>query len=261
MPLTVEGAALLHQMFRINWGAWRNLDAATRNEMVDELIGTLDKMGSVTGLFSMFGHKGDFMLVHFRKDFEVLSAAEWEIRKLRIWQYCEQTTSYLSIVELGLYESTAKVYGALIADGVTPHSAPWKASIQETLDRQKTAMAPRLHVEIPPAKYCCFYPMDRLRGESKNWYMLPLEERAALMHEHGMVGRRYAGDVKQIISGSIGFDDWEWGVDLFSDDALVFKKLIYEMRFDPVSAVYAKFGSFYLGIRCNLDEARALLQV
>jgi chlorite dismutase len=103
--------------------------------------------------------------------------------------------------------------------------------------------------------------MDRLRGESKNWYMLPLEERAALMHEHGMVGRRYAGDVKQIISGSIGFDDWEWGVDLFSDDALVFKKLIYEMRFDPVSAMYAQFGPFYLGIRCNLERAKELLQI
>jgi chlorite dismutase len=80
------------------------------------------------------------------------------------------------------------------------------------------------------------------------------------MHEHGLVGRRYAGQVKQIISGSIGFDDWEWGVDLFADDPLVFKKLIYEMRFDEVSAVYALFGSFYFGMRCPASELTALVE-
>ena len=91
--------------------------------------------------------------------------------------------------------------------------------------------------------------MDRRRGEDKNWYTLPIEERQRQMEEHGMVGRRYAGKVQQIITGSIGFDDWEWGVDLFADDPLVFKKLIYEMRFDEVSAVYALFGQFFVGVR------------
>jgi chlorite dismutase len=70
-----------------------------------------------------------------------------------------------------------------------------------------------------------------------------------MMKEHGLIGRRYAGEVRQIITGSIGFDDWEWGVDLFADEPLVFKKLIYEMRFDEVSAVYALFGVFYVGLR------------
>ena len=79
------------------------------------------------------------------------------------------------------------------------------------------------------------------------------------MNEHGLVGRRYAGEVKQIITGSIGFDDWEWGVDLFADDPLVFKKLIYEMRFDEVSAVYALFGHFYVGVRCPATELGKLL--
>ena len=102
--------------------------------------------------------------------------------------------------------------------------------------------------------------MDRLRGEEKNWYRLPIAERQRQMEEHGQVGRRYAGKVQQIISGSIGFDDWEWGVDLFADDPLVFKKLIYEMRFDEVSAVYAKFGTFYVGIRCPGAKLGALLE-
>jgi chlorite dismutase len=115
--------------------------------------------------------------------------------------------------------------------------------------RQTAAMSPRLFPEIPPAKYICFYPMDRKRGESKNWYQESMAERQRMMHEHGMIGRRYADSVRQIITGSIGFDDWEWGVDLFADDPLVFKKLIYEMRFDEVSAVYALFGTFYVGMR------------
>jgi chlorite dismutase len=93
--------------------------------------------------------------------------------------------------------------------------------------------------------------MDRRRGEEKNWYQLAMTERQRMMHEHGMVGRRYADCVRQIITGSIGFDDWEWGVDLFAEDPLVFKKLIYEMRFDEVSAVYALFGTFYVGERVD----------
>ncbi len=261
VPLTLEGAAVLHQMFKISWGAWRNLGAGERAEILNEAYTVLEGMGSGTGLFSMFGHKGDFMLVHFRPGFEELGETEWAIRKLRLWDYCDATTSYVSVVELGLYESTAKVYGGLAQKGIVPHTPEWKEGVAETIERQKTAMHSRIYPEIPPAKYCCFNPMDRKRGEYKNWNSLPLEERARLMHEHGMVGRRYAGEVKQIITGSIGFDDWEWGVDLFADDALVFKKLIYEMRFDPVSAIYAEFGTFHLGIRCTYDRLRLLLTV
>jgi len=116
-----------------------------------------------------------------------------------------------------------------------------------------------LFPELPKNRYVCFYPMDRRRGEERNWYTLAIDERARQMNEHGLVGRRYAGEVRQIITGSIGFDDWEWGVDLFADDPLVFKKLIYEMRFDQVSAVYALFGQFYVGLRCPAGEIGNLL--
>jgi len=81
-----------------------------------------------------------------------------------------------------------------------------------------------------------------------------------MLHEHGMVGRRYAGKITQIISGSMGFDDWEWGVDLFADDPLEFKKIVYEMRFDEASAVYALFGPFYVGLRLPAAEIGTLLQ-
>ncbi len=156
----------------------------------------------------------------------------------------------MSVIELGLYESTIKAYRDLKDRGLEAHSDEWKREIADVLARQTEAMRPRLFPEMPQHRYISFYPMDRRRGEVTNWYTLPIEERARQMNEHGLVGRRYAGEVRQIITGSIGFDDWEWGVDLFANDPLVFKKLIYEMRFDQVSAVYALFGQFYLGVRC-----------
>ncbi len=81
-----------------------------------------------------------------------------------------------------------------------------------------------------------------------------------MLHEHGMIGRRYAGKISQIISGSMGFDDWEWGVDLLADDPLQFKKIVYEMRFDEASAIYALFGPFYVGLRLPAAEIGTLLQ-
>jgi hydrogen peroxide-dependent heme synthase len=264
VPLTVEGYSVLHQMMRFRWPAWRAIAAPDRAAIVAEAKPVLSKMeqnsGGQSALFSLIGHKGDLMFVHFRESFDELNRAELQIAQLRLSEYFEPTTSYLSVIELGLYESTTKVYKTLVERGIEPHSEEWKHEIQQTLARQKEAMRPRLFPSIPPNRYACFYPMDRKRGEDKNWYMLPIEERARQMNEHGLVGRRYAGEVRQIITGSIGFDDWEWGVDLFADDPLVFKKLIYEMRFDHVSAVYAMFGQFYVGLRCPAEQLGTLLE-
>jgi peroxiredoxin len=254
VPLTIEGYSILHQMLRVRWAEWRSLRAALKTEVLQEATTVLEKMEQnspgQTALFSLLGHKGDLMLMHFRNCFEELNQAELELSRLHFFDFLEPTTSYLSIIELGLYESTIKTYKALEEKGLEPYSEEWNRQIADTLDRQKEAMRPRLFPEIPKHRYVSFYPMDRRRGEEKNWYTLPIEERARQMNDHGLIGRRYAGEVRQIISGSIGFDDWEWGVDLFAEDPLVFKKLIYEMRFDEVSAMYAQFGHFYIGIRC-----------
>jgi len=258
VPLTVEGASVLHQMMRFRRPAWRALTADTRAEIANEAAEALGRM-SGTAVYSLIGHKGDLLFLHFRKDFAELNEAELALARLRLADYLEPATSYLSVIELGLYESTSKVYSGLAARGIEPHSEEWNRAIAETLERQRQAMAPRLWPEIPSARYLCFYPMDRRRGETANWYTEPMAERQRMMHEHGMVGRRYAGDVRQIISGSIGFDDWEWGVDLFADDPLVFKKLIYEMRFDQVSAVYALFGSFFIGLRVERAKLAEVL--
>src|SRR5579859_6053522 len=254
VPLTIEGASVLHSMMRFRWTEWRKLSEPTRAELVKEATLALQQMtrnsDGQSALYSILGHKADLLFVHFRNSFDHLKAAELQLAQLRLSDFMEPATSYLSVVELGLYESTVKLYRELAEKGTTPHSPEWNRETEQVLQRQREAMRPRLFPEIPPARYICFYPMDRRRGEEKNWYTLPIEERQRQMEEHGLVGRRYAGTVKQIITGSIGFDDWEWGVDLFADDPLVFKKLIYEMRFDEVSAVYALFGHFYVGVRC-----------
>jgi chlorite dismutase len=254
VPLTIEGSSVLHQMFRFRWTEWRKLKESQRREIANEAAAALEKLehhvSGQSALYSILGHRADLMLVHFRHSFDHLKHAELQIAQLRLNDFLEQTTSYVSVVELGLYESSVKLYRSLQEQGIEPHSAEWRAAVEDTVRRQTEAMRPRLFPDIPPARYLCFYPMDRKRGEQKNWYSLPIEERQRQMEEHGLVGRRYAGTVKQIITGSIGFDDWEWGVDLFADDPLVFKKLIYEMRFDQVSAEYALFGTFYVGMRC-----------
>jgi chlorite dismutase len=265
LPLTLEGASVLHQMMRFRRAAWRGLPAATRAEILSEAAAALARMethddGRESALYSLLGHKGDLLLLHFRRGFDELNQAELALARLRLGDYLEPAASYLSVVELGLYESSAKVYASLAAKGFAPDSEEWKAGIEDVLARQRTAMAPRLWPHIPESKYLCFYPMDRRRGESVNWYRESMAERQRMMAEHGLIGRRYAGEVRQIISGSIGFDDWEWGVDLFATDPLVFKRLIYEMRFDQVSALYALFGSFYIALRVPAAELGTLLE-
>ena len=257
VPLTIEGSAVLHQMFRFSRRDGRALPGWHRERMIDEAVSLFQKLeeGESEGhpnqsaIYSQLGHKGDLMFIHFRETLENLNQAELELARLELFEYLSPTHSYVSVVELGLYESSAKTYAALAEKGVEPHSAEWNEEVKQVLARQTGAMAPRLFPGIPEAKYLCFYPMDRKRGEKNNWYTETMDERQRMMHDHGMIGRRYAGEVRQIITGSIGFDDWEWGVDLFADDPLVFKRLIYEMRFDEASALYASFGPFYLGVR------------
>lgn len=268
VPLTLEGSCMLHQMFRFNWAAWRRLTEADRAAMWNASLPVLQAIcaadgadaGQRSGLFSQLGHKGDMMMIHIRPSLDALNAVELQLAHMPLYDFLELRHSYVSVIELGLYESTAKTYSAMEEAGKAPHTPEWNAGIADVLERQRIAMHPRLFPALPAAKYVCFYPMDRRRGEHANWYTVPMDERQRMMHEHGLIGRRYAGDVRQIISGSIGWDDWEWGVDLFAEDPVIFKRLIYEMRFDEVSAVYALFGAFYLGIRINVSDLPDWLQ-
>ena len=251
---------MLHQMFRFNWKAWRALSAAEQQRISTAAASKLTEITQSAGengqtvLFSQLGHKSDLMLIHLRNSVEALNLVELQLARTELYDFLEQTYSYLSAVELGLYESSAKTYTALAARDIQPNSPEWNAAIKETLERQSIAMTTRLRPSIPETAYACFYPMDRRRGEAVNWYTESMADRQRMMHDHGMIGRRYADEVRQIISGSIGLDDWEWGVDLFANDPIVFKRLIYEMRFDEVSARYALFGSFYVGVRLPIEK-------
>jgi chlorite dismutase len=261
-PLTLEGSYIMHQMFRVRWTAWRGVGSSERKHVLSDAIATFTVMEQnkqePTGLFSMLGHKSDLMLVHFRKTLDELNHAELTVARSELNEYLEPASSYLSVVELGLYEASVNLYAELTAKGLKPGTAEWNREVETELARQREAAASRLWPEIPQRRYLCFYPMNKFRGESKNWYSEPIRERHRMMREHGMIGRHYAGRVTQIISGSIGFDDWEWGVDLFADDPLVFKKLVYEMRFDEASAVYGLFGAFFVGLRFPATQLEAL---
>jgi chlorite dismutase len=108
---------------------------------------------------------------------------------------------------------------------------------------------------LPPWPVMCFYPMNKRRGTAgQNWYALSFEERKKLMGGHAKVGRTWHGKILQLITGSTGLDDWEWGVTLLAHDPINIKGIVYEMRFDEVSAQYAEFGEFYIGLNLPLDE-------
>jgi hydrogen peroxide-dependent heme synthase len=257
-PNTLEGYAVLHQVFRIRRPQWNGLAAAHRSETIERASSTFDAMArredGESALFTVLGHKGDLLAVHFRRGFDQIAEAQHEVSRLALNEFLEQSSSYLSVVEIGLYEATVNLHAELARKGLKPHSPEWRQAIEADLAGQRNKLAARLFPKIPASRYVCFYPMNKRRQGADNWYALPMEERHRLMREHGMIGRRYAGQVTQVISGSVGFDDWEWGVDLFADDPLVFKKLIYEMRFDESSARYAEFGPFFVGLRLAPSE-------
>jgi len=257
-PNTLEGWSVLHQVFRVRRGALGALDPGRRERIVRQAAAAISAMerreDGESALFSVLGHKGDLLAIHFRRTFDDLERAQATLAALELSAFLEQSGSYVSTVEIGLYEATVALNARLAGEGLRPHSAEWKRAIDEEMAAQRAKMASRLWPKIPERRYLCFYPMNKRRAGADNWYQLPIDERRRLMHEHGMIGRRYAGQVTQIISGSVGFDDWEWGVDLFADDPLVFKKLVYEMRFDESSARYAEFGPFIVSIRIGADD-------
>ena len=259
VPETLEGWSVLHLMYRIRWNLLRQQSPADRQRLAAEATKALvvPDAGS-TAMVQMLGHKADLMFVCFRRSFDALGEAQLALCQSELHDFLEPTTSYVSVVELGMYEMTAKIHEQLGAKH-TRGSGEFAQAFDAEMESQKQRVMSRLFLDMPKARYVCFYPMNKRRGESHNWYSESFERRAAMMREHGMIGRHYAGKVTQVISGSIGYDDWEWGVDLFADEPLVFKKLIYEMRFDEASAKFAEFGPFYAGLQFSPSQLSILL--
>jgi len=266
VPESLEGWWILHRIFDFERLAWDTLPQAERSPMIEEATQVLSKLkanqDNDLGLAQLVGHKGDLMLTHYSKSFDGLAHAQTVFDKTRLSEFLIPATSYVSILELGLYDATGKIHATLAEEGLKQGTDEWVAAFDERVKKEEhnPRNASRLWAKIPQRRYVCFYPMDKKRGEGVNWYMLPFEERAKQMLDHGKIGRSYHGVVTQVISGSIGFDNYEWGVDLYADDPLVFKKLIYEMRFDEASARYGVFGDFVSGLQFSLDQLGTFLE-
>ncbi|WP_121820378.1 heme-binding protein [Halostella salina] len=249
-PPTEEGWYVLHDLRTIDWDAWREASARKQERAVDEGVEYLEGVTGVDGddgdsaVFSVVGHKADLMLVHLRPTLDDLNALERRFEGTALAEFTERASSYVSVTEASGYTERARDY----FDGEVDEDSGLAQYIQA-----------RLHPDLPDAGYVSFYPMSKRRDPEYNWYDLPFDERAEHMERHGDIGREYAGKVSQIISGSVGLDDWEWGVTLFGDDLTDVKDLLYEMRFDPSSSKFAEFGQFYVGRRFPPGDLDALL--
>lgn len=265
VPESLEGWWILHRMFAFDRRRWSFVSPEDRDRIAHEAMAAFNELkndDADLALAQLSGHKANLMLTHYAKTFDGLLEAQTRVDQLELIEHLEPRDSYVSVLELGLYDATAKIHAALEQRALKPFSPEWNAAFDELLAEQERnpRNAERLWARIPSRRYVCFYPMDKRRGEALNWYSLPYAERAKLMVEHGKIGRTYHGLVTQVISGSIGFDDYEWGVDLYADKPLVIKKLIYEMRFDEASARYAIFGPFWAGAQFAIESLPDFLE-
>ena len=206
--------------------------------------------------FVVLGHKADLGILALGPDLARLQAFQHDVARAAL----EPTWSYVSLTEASEYAVTedderarlAAEEGITAADEVEDRLTTWRERIAHYREQ-------RLHPHLPPKRTVCFYPMSKRRVGDDNWYALDLPTRKALMAGHARVGRTYAGRVLQLITGSTGLDDWEWGVTLLADDPAALKEIVYEMRFDEVSARFAEFGPFVTGL--VLEPAEALRRV
>lgn len=243
---TMDGWYSLHDLRTIDWTSWSLASDEARKEAREEFENLLTKWEAVEEqsngshvMYKVIGQKADLMFMFLRPTIEELSDLETELNKSKFAAYLVPAYSHVSVVELSKYKPQK--------DGVDPETLP------ETQARLKPI--------LPKWNHMSFYPMDRRRQGDENWYTLEKSDRGKLLYEHSKTGRQYAGKVKQVITGSIGFDDWEWGVTLFAHDVLQLKKIVYEMRFDEATSRYGEFGPFFVGQHLAKEDIQAYLHM
>ena len=200
--------------------------------------------------FSVLGQKADLGLMLLGPDLDVLDAFATELVNTPLGAGLAPAASYVSLTEGSEYTSTRDDERARLidAEGMVADSSELEDALTAFDERMPTYTQHRLYPDLPRKKVIGFYPMSKKREVGANWFALPFEERKAIMAGHAKVGRSYRGRVLQLITGSTGLDDWEWGVTLFTDDPATLKEIVYEMRFDEASATYADFGPFVTGL-------------
>jgi chlorite dismutase len=250
-PQTEEGWYVLHDCRHIDWDAWRAATQRERETALSEGVDFLSAYEDVedaeegqTAVYTVMGHKADLMILHLRPTMADLDAAERHFERTAFAEYTERAFSYTSVTEASGYTERAREY----FEGEVDDDSGLAQYIRS-----------RLHPDVPDEEFLCFYPMNKRRDPEQNWYDLPFEERADHIERHGNIGREYGGDVNQMICGSIGFDDWEWGITLWSEDMRSIKRLLTEMRFDPSTSKFAEFGPFYVGRKFDPEELPAVL--
>jgi chlorite dismutase len=250
-PQTEEGWYVLHDCRRVDWDAWRDAPQRARDRALAEGIDFLEGYESLadsdegqTAVYTVMGHKADLMILHLRPTMADLDAAERHFEQTEFAAYTERAFSYVSVTEASGYTEKAREY----FEGEVDDDSGLAQYIQG-----------RLHPDVPDEEFVCFYPMSKRRDPEQNWYDMSFEERAAHIRRHGDIGRGYGGKVNQMICGSIGFDDWEWGITLWIDDMTHVKELLTEMRFDPSTSRFAEFGPFYVGRRFAPEDLPAVM--
>ena len=258
MPAPVrpsEGWGVLHLFYRVRPDAEHLSPAAGK-----DLAETLDRLAGDVQLhvFSALGHKADVMIMALAEDLAALRRVQTEIARSDAGPALELSWSYLSLTETSEYTSTADEERARLTElGV--EGEEFDRRLEKFTERIATYNEHKLHPDMPSWEVGCFYPMSHRREGADNWYRLPFEERRRLMHDHGKSGRAYTGRILQLVTGSAGLDDWEWGVTLFAHDIADVKDIVYTMRYDEASARYAEFGPFVIGLRRSPAELVAEL--
>ena len=267
-PLIPEqGWHCLHLYYRIEHGQWQLLSAEEQRAAkvtLSSLVQEVRAQQSTQLLtLSVVTPKADIGFMLITPDLHAANGIEKQLTLALGADVLVPVYSYLSLTEESEYKTGAEEYAAVLENEQklsrgTPEFEKAMAAFEE---RMKHYRHERVYPTLPDWPIVCFYNMSKRRGDQHNWYGLPFEERRKLMLGHGAVGRRYAGKVKQLITGSTGLDDAEWGVTLFAQDTFQIKSIVYEMRFDPVSADYGEFGEFFIGLQLPLDELFGRLQL
>lgn len=249
-----EGLGILHLFLRLRPGAIVDHPEAGR-----DIAQVLAKLGAELQLhvFTGLGHKADLVVMLVDADLVRLRQAQSHLMAVADL-VLDLSWSYLSLTETSEYTTTAEQYhDELVSKGVEGEDL--ERRVQQFSERMATYDSNKLNPDMPRWETMCFYPMSHRREGDDNWYGLAFEERRRLMHEHGRSGRAYTGRVVQLVSGSTGIDDWEWGVTLFAHDIGDLKEIVYQLRYDEASARFAEFGPFVVGLRADPSDAVTLL--
>lgn len=263
----IVGWPVVHHFFRIDRARWHGLPPETRLAGIDEFAGRLRQVGGEEGLqfIPLAGvAKADFAFMAVHPELRRLQQINQQLAATTLGTCLTPVYSFLSMSEVSEYMSTSEDWTRqLVEEQKLDPTSPEFAQSMASFEKRMAAYAEaRVHPQLPKdMPLVCFYPMSKARGEQRNWYTLPFAERKELMSGHGTTGRKFAGRVLQLITSCTGLDDWEWGVTLFARDLKSIRDVVYEMRFDPGSAVYGLFGEFYVALRFEPDELGSALQL